>query len=67
MLCSIFVLCILGTLWKKPIALREGKWSVTLEEWPDQYYAAVACPGSGYFMTGDVVPILRDTMSKVSL
>ena len=59
------LLSILGTVWINPPTRRSGKWGSTKQEWPEPYYAPKACPGSGYFITGDVIPILRDTIKKV--
>ena len=54
-------------MWEKPIAGRDGKWKVTNEEWPDEYFAEKACPGAGYFITKDAVVKLRDAISQVKL
>ena len=54
-----------GTLWKNPKVIRRGKWKVTKAEWGQSKFAKKACPGSGYLITGDAVPKLRDAISKV--
>ena len=65
--CTQQLVSVLGTVWRKPIATRSGKWKVTNEEWPQKYFAEKACPGAGYFITKDAVIKLRDTISQVKV
>ena len=55
----------IGKTWIDHHFDRDGKNGVSKEEWAPTTFAKVVCPGSGYLITGDAVPKLRDATNKV--
>ena len=56
---------ILGTIWRNFGVNRDGKNGVPMSQMPHKIFAANVCPGSGYLLTADAVPKLKDAISKV--
>ena len=57
-----------GNVFKSPSPFRNknSKWYASYEEWPYDIWARKACSGSGYFISGDAVPILKNLIGTVS-
>ena len=62
---NLYICFTTGTLWKNHHFSRTGKWGVAKKDWGPPTFAKVVCPGSGYLITGDAVPKMRDAISKV--
>ena len=56
-----------GTIWSNHHVGRDGKWKVTMEEFPKPIFAKSVCPGSGYLMTGDTIGKLKDAIKEVCI
>ncbi|XP_067945241.1 beta-1,3-galactosyltransferase 2-like [Watersipora subatra] len=57
---------LVGTLWLNPGPKRyiSFRWTVTSEEWPKSFFAPKACPGFGYFISGDAIKKLQQSIHK---
>ena len=54
-------------MWKYPKPIRrKSKWQVTVDEWPESTFASKACPGVGYFISGDAIVAMRNAIPKVN-
>ncbi|XP_067933375.1 beta-1,3-galactosyltransferase 9-like [Watersipora subatra] len=56
---------ILGEVWENPPVYRQGRYSVSIDELAEKTYAPKACAGSGYFITGDSLPLLVAAINEV--
>ncbi|KAK2139992.1 hypothetical protein LSH36_1524g00034 [Paralvinella palmiformis] len=55
---------ILGYVWQRSKVKREGKYRVSKEQYPEEYYPSF-CAGPGYAMSRDAMTVLLKMTSKV--